>query len=251
MLFKQSDLTDTLDEATQLLESCQFLNEAESSYHPYMVPIRESKEYEANIVKVEDLVEYSMANGITDAGYAIDQICESNDLSIDTLAFSIDEAMAFYDDEMLDTALTLAEAGAAVVVAPISRLDPMYQLTESVVDNMMEYTGTENEEAADALFESFIMDDYDSVFAEAAIVDKIKTKASGVKAAVSSKASNAKKAISEKMASLREKMRGLKERAKTLTGKAKEKCLAAIDKCKQGLSFLKEKLSALKSKVTG
>jgi hypothetical protein len=246
MLFKQSELSSSLDEATSLLEDSMFLNESESSYHPYMIPIRESKEYDANIVKIEDLVEYSMANGITDAQYAIDQVCEANDIDINTLAFSIDEVSAYYDEEMLDTALALKEAGAGVIVAPISRMDPMYQLTESVVDTMVECTGTEDEEIADALFEAFIMDDYDTVFSEAAIVDRIKSKGSAVKASVSAKMANAKKAASEKMASLREKMRALKERAKTLTGKAKEKCLAAIEKCKQGIAFIKQKISRKK-----
>ena len=243
MLFKQEDIAKPIDEAAELLESSQFLSEAESSYHPFMIPIRESKEYEANVVKIEDLVEYSMANGITDAGYAIDKVCEANEISADTLAFSIDEANAIYDEEMLDTALVLKEAGAAVLVAPMSRLDPMYQITESVVDLMMECTDTEHEEAADSLFEAFIMDDYDTVFAEAAIVGKVKTNASGVKASVSAKSANAKKAASEKMAALREKLRALKEKSKGLTGKAKEKCLAAIEKVKQSIAFLKNKVS--------
>lgn len=246
MLFKQEDLTTPVDEAATLLEESMYLNDAESSYHPYMIPVRESKQYEANVVKIEDLVEYSMANGITEAQYAIDQVCEANEISVDTLAFSIDEANAFYDEEMLDTAVQLREAGAAVVVAPISHLDPMYQITEAVVDTMMECTGTEDEEAADALFEAFIMDDYDSVFAEAAIVEKVKTKGAAVKASVSAKASNAKKAGSEKLAALREKLRSLKEKAKGLTGKAKEKANADIAKCKQAIEFLKQKMSKKK-----
>lgn len=248
MLFKQNDLVSSIDEATALLEDACFLNEAESSYHPYMIPVRESKQYEANVIKIEDLVEYSMANGITDAQYAIDQVCEANDITADTLAFSIDEANAFYDEEMLDTAVALKEAGAAVVVAPISRLDPMYQATDIVVDAMMECTGTEYEEHADALFEAFVMDDYDTVFDEGSLACKVtgKNYAAGTKATLTAKAANAKKAASEKMAALREKLRSLKEKAKGLTGKAKEKANAAIAKCKQAIDFLKQKVSRKK-----
>lgn len=248
MLFKQEDLTKPIDEATTLLEESMYLTDAESSYHPFMIPIRESKQYEANVVKIEDLVEYSMANGITDAQYAIDQVCEANEISVDTLAFSIDEANAFYDEEMLDTAVQLREAGAAVVVAPISHLDPMYQATDIVVDAMMECTGTEHEEEADALFEAFIMDDYDTVFDEGSLACKVAGKncAAGTKASLNAKASNAKKGASEKMAALREKLRSLKEKAKGLTGKAKEKANAAIAKCKQAIEFLKQKVSKKK-----
>jgi hypothetical protein len=86
MLFSQNELINPLDEAAQLLESSQFLNESESAYQPYMVPIRESKQYGSNLIKVEDLVEYSLANGIIDANYAIDSVCEANDIEREKMA---------------------------------------------------------------------------------------------------------------------------------------------------------------------
>ena len=250
MLFKQNELVNPLDEAAQLLESSQFLNESESAYQPYMVPIRESKQYGSNLIKVEDLVEYSLANGIIDANYAIDSVCEANDIERDTIAFSIDESIAIYDEEMLDTARCLREAGYSVMVAPISNMNPVYQLVESVVDAMAEYTYTENEDYCDSLFEALISDDYDTVFSEAAILDKAKAGAKSIKNSVVSGAKNAKKFASDKLAALRKKYRELKAKAASATGSAKKKFLAAAAKVKQGIDHLVAKGKSAVNTVT-
>ena len=250
MLIKQNELINPLDEAAQLLETSQFLNESESSYQPFMVPIRESKQYDANLIRVEDLVEYALTNGITDANYAIDSVCEANDVDQTTVAFSIDESMAIYDEEMLDTARCLREAGYSVMVAPISNMNPVYQLVESVVDTMTYYTGTENEDYCDSLFEAFISDDYETVFSEASILDKAKAGANGIKNSVVSGAKNAKKFASDKLAALRKKYRELKAKAASATGSAKKKFLAAAAKVKQGIDHLVAKGKSAVNTVT-
>ena len=244
MLFKQDELNSAIDEASRLLDNSSYLTESESVYDPTMVAIRENSRLGLNIIRLEDLVEYAQCNGISDAGYAIDSICEANQVDMYTLAFSIDEVSAIYDPEMADTALVFKENGAQVFAAPISSLNPVYQLTSAVTDNMLEMCGTEYEQAADSLLEDFINDNYDSVLSEAAIIDKMKTGAESVKNTVLNAASNVKKTAAEKLAALRKKLVEYKEKAKHLAGVATQKCLKAIEKIKQAIIYLKNKIAS-------
>lgn len=247
MLFKQSELDTALGEASRLLEGSSYLTDAESAYHPSMLPIRENSRLGLNMIKLEDFVEYALDNGISDAGYALNSVCEANDVEPDTIGFSIDEVSAIYDDEMTDTAVQLKEAGVPVFANPISSLNPVYQITEAVIDTMVQYADTEQEDAADSLFEAFINDDYATVLSEAEIVDKIKSGAESAKNAVAGAASDAKKFASEKLASLRKKLRELQAKAAKATGQAKDFILRQIDKVKQAISHLVAKIKSLKN----
>ena len=247
MLFKQSELDSALDEASRLLEGSSYLTDAESVYHPSMLPIRENSRLGLNMIKLEDFVEYALDNGISDAGYALNSVCEANDVEPGTIGFSIDEVSAIYDDEMTDTAVQLKEAGVPVFANPISSLNPVYQITEAVIDTMVQYADTEQEDVADALFEAYVNDDYDTVLSEAEIVDKIKSGAESAKNAVAGAASDAKKFASEKLASLRKKLRELQAKAAKATGQAKDFILRQIDKVKQAISHLVAKIKSLKN----
>lgn len=242
MLFKQSELGSALDEASRLLEGSSYLTDAESAYHPSMLPIRENSRLGLNMIKLEDFVEYALDNGISDASYALNSVCEANDVDPSSVGFSIDEVSAIYDDEMTDTAMQLKEAGIPVFANPISSLDPIYQITEAVVDTMIEYAGTESEDYADSLFEAFINDDYSTVLSEAEVIDKIKSGAESAKNAVVGAVSDAKKFASKKLASLRKKLRELQKKASTATGEAKVFLSKQIDKVKQAIAHLKAKL---------
>ena len=87
MLYNANDLQmSVIDEAMTLLEGANYLTESESRYYPEMVPIRENDRLGYKLMRIEDLVEYSLANGITDSDVMI--------LLID--GFSIRVALPFY-----------------------------------------------------------------------------------------------------------------------------------------------------------
>lgn len=266
MLFKQDDLC--VDDVTAVFESCDYLTEEESQYFPSMVSIRENTRLGLNIIKVEDLVEYAMYNGITEASEAISNICEANGVDISTIGFSVDDVSVLEDTEMADTALQLKESGVQVFTSPISTNDIIYKVTEAVVDVMTEAHGTEDEKIADSLFESFIMDDMDQVLSENAVIDKIKSGASTVKDAavkakdkvvdtagevkdkVTSMAGNAKKAAAKKLASLKVTYNNLKKKlSSAATGEGKKKIQVVMAKVKQGIEFLKQKLIGAKDTI--
>lgn len=244
MLFRHNDLGSALDKASQLLEDSSYLTDAESTYHPSMIPIRENSRLGKNIIRLEDLVEYSIDNGITDGGYAVNSVCEANMVDADTIAFSIDEVSAIVDPEMADTAIQLKEAGFDVYAAPISSYNPIAQLTEAVVDTMIQCNGTEYERVADSIFEAFINDEYDKVLSEASIVDKIKPSEEQVKNAVASDSSDSKKFAAEKLAALKKKLAELKVKAGNCVGAAKEAVMNAIGKCKQAIIHLKDGIAS-------
>ena len=65
MLFKQDDViyNTSLDEASQVVDSCQYLTEEESMIDPAMISIVENTRLGLDIIKVEDLVDYATSTG--------------------------------------------------------------------------------------------------------------------------------------------------------------------------------------------
>lgn len=232
MLYTASQMQKTsLDEATELLSNASYLTESESRYYPEMVPIRENARIGKNLVRVEDLVEYALSNGITDGGVALEQICEASQVDKDSIALSVDEVSVLEDSNMEDTVRGLRDAGAIVYAAPISESDVAYKLSESVVNEMLESLSNGDEDKCDALFEAYINDNFDYIFSESScgsMADKV------VKSAKKSKNWAAKK-----VSSLR-----------TLIGKAADKKKSsgssvfgkAAAKMKQGVNHLTKKL---------
>ena len=165
MLFKQSELQEPsfLDEAMNIISNTSFLSESEGFYHPSMVSIRENVSLGKNLIKLEDLVEYAISNGITNAGQAIQTICEQNGIETDSIGFSVNETSIIADRDMADTVAAFQEGGMDVYINPISSMDPVYQITTSIVEAMIDNAGTENEAYFDHLFESFINDSYEDI----------------------------------------------------------------------------------------
>lgn len=250
MLFKQSELTGScLDEAIQLIDNSSFLFESESFYHPSMVSVRENQRLGLNLIKMEDLVEYSLANGICDAEEAVRSVCEENSIDLNTIGFSVNETSIITDPEMADTVRFFKENGLDVYVNQISSLDPVYQLSSSIVEAMINNAGTNNEEYFDHLFESFILDEsYDEILSESEIIDNIKSKAEGIKNSVTQAATDAKNYSAKKLASLKSIYRQLKGKLSSAYGSAKQTIRAQMDKVSQGIDYLKNKISSEKDK---
>ena len=172
MLFSAQDLkTTALDEATALLEGASYLSDAEAQYHPQMVPIRENARLGKNVVRVEDLVEYSLANGITDGGCALQQICEASGVDMDSVVFSVDETSILESVDMEDTVRGLKLAGATVYAAPLSENNVASLLANTVADFMVMGEASGQTDATDGLLEAYINDSFDVLFSEDVVAE--------------------------------------------------------------------------------
>ena len=177
MLYKEEDLNPySIDEVFSLMENASYLSDKESKYYPEIVPIRENTRLDKYIVRLEDLIDYSNANGIIDGSIAIQNIAESNNISISDIAFAVDEVSVLEDAHIEDTVRNILGAGGDVYVAPISENDFCYVLSESIIDLMLEEDQYGNTEFSDAIFEAFIEDDLEDIFNEGTFAKNIYNK---------------------------------------------------------------------------
>ena len=246
MLFTENDVSTlyntSLNEASQVVDSCQYLTEEESIIEPSMISIVENTRLGLDIMKVEDLIDYATSSGQYGFHEAINDICLANNVDPNTIAFSVSDVAVLEDAELADTVYKIQESGYSVFATPISSNDIVYQVTEAVVDIMTESFDTCDENAADLLFESYVMNDLECTLNESAVLDKIKSTASDVSSYIGKKYDSGKKLAAKKLASLKKTYEKLKKKASGLMGDAKKKCLVAMDKVKQGIEFLKNKI---------
>ena len=247
MLYSDRDLrANSINNVSRLLENASYLTEQECIYYPDMVPIRENKRLQRDIIRLEDFIDYSLANGITEGGYALSQICEASGIEPDTVAFSVDEVSILEDVEMDDTVRGLLDAGAKVYAAPINESDMAYVMTESVVDAMLVSMEQGNDEYGDALFEAFISDDFDTYLNEEFILESIQDKLQSIKSGaqnyidkiqdtISQAAGKSKNWIARKISSLR----SLAVKAKNSLG---ANANAIVNKINQGINYLGSQL---------
>lgn len=246
MLFKQSELTgSSLDEAIELIDDSSFLTESESSYYPFMVSIRENSRLGLNLIEMEDLIEYANSNGIFEADKAIKSVCEENSIDdINSIGFSVNETTLISDPEMVDTVSCFKEQGFDVFINPISSLDPVYQVSSAIVESMINYSGTTQEQYFDRLFESFLNDEYiDEILSESEIIKNIKSNTEGIKNSITQTATDAKNYAFKKLASLQSIYRQLKRKMNTTYGDAKNAVREQLDKVSKGIDYLKNKIS--------
>lgn len=244
MLFKQDDVihNTSLDEASQVVDSCQYLTEEESMIDPTMISIVENTRLGLDIIKVEDLVDYATSTGQYGFHEAVNDICLANNVDPNTIAFSVSDVAVLEDTELADTVYKIQESGYSVFATPISSNDIVYQVTEAVVDIMTESYGTCDENTADLLFEEFITYDLEHTLNESAVLDKVKSTTSDISKFIGNKYDSGKKLAAKKLASLKKTYEKLKKKASGLMGDAKKKCWVAMDKVNQGIEFLKNKI---------
>jgi hypothetical protein len=142
-----------------LLENMTYLSESESAYYPAMVPVVENTTIGANVIRLEDMVQFAESNGIIDFGAALQAVCEASQISPSSVAFSVQEENVIADQGMTQLVSGIMNEGVAVVAVPISGNDVMMQLAEMAI----------NESLADddTLLEAFANQDWD-IFAEEA-----------------------------------------------------------------------------------
>ena len=229
MVIKSTDMG--IYNPTSIIESLDVLRESESDYSAYMVPVRHNTRLNQDLIMLESFVDYAVSNNIEDAGYAINQVCEVNNLSESLIGFAVNEATLYEDDAMLETVSMLKENGYNVAVAPISSTSSYYkELNEALIldeacsgyensPNLMAYCG-----------------DY-SIYSEGVI--------NNAKERVNSTA----KILSQKYAALKKKMGEVGSKIKSATGSAKAALQNTYDKLKDAASSVWSKLSSLKDKA--
>ena len=260
MLIKAEETkSNAIDEAMQLLENSQYLSESESRYYPELVPVRENARLGKNVVRLEDLLEYAMANGISDGGYALNQICEASDISPSSVVFSVDEVHVLEDVNMEDTVRGLIEAGATVYAVPVSENDMASIMAETVTDYMVMGESSGNTEGTDALLEAFVNDDFDTFFNEAEVVSAVKDKVNkaGKKAEdIANRIANVTKQASTQSANwISKKISAFRSLADKLASKIKGEPAykkvfnKVIAKIKQAIEFLTKQLKKASKQV--
>ena len=244
MIFNSHD-KGILDEATAIVGSTKMLIHENTEYFPELVIIRESREYNTNIIRIEDLVEYATSNGITNGTQAIINVCEASDVYPSTVSLSLDEVNAYADQEMLDTAKQFSEAGFKVFLNPISKHDPVYELAESTFDKIHDLMQRGEEISADELMNAYLNDDFETLKEQTDInpQNKILQKLKRVPQEVSSNI-NDKEYLGKKMASMRNLYYSLRNKANGVspTNMDTSTVKALMNKTQQAIGFVRAKL---------
>ena len=244
MIFNSHD-KGILDEATAIVGSSKMLIHENTEYFPELVIIRESREYNTNIIRIEDLVEYATSNGITNGTQAIFNVCEASDVHPSTISLSLDEVNAYIDQEMLDTAKHFSEAGFKIFLNPISKHDPVYELAESTFDKIHDLMQRGEEISADELMDAYLNDDFETLKEETDVnpQNKILQKLKRVPQEVASNI-NDKEYLGKKMASMRNLYYSLRNKVNgdSPTNMNTATVKALMNKTQQAIGFVRAKL---------
>ena len=244
MLYSANQLTPT---PTSVLESLQYLTEAESKYDPCMVSIKNSRRLDQDMIRLESVRDYVLDSGINNVVDVIHNICEANLISTNKVAFMVNEASLYEDDELANTAYQLLEHGFNVNIAQLSSDNIYYRALDEAL-RLDQY--------AETFDESYNLQDY--VFNENIIKDgyqKVKDTVSRNVDNMKDFYNDTKKGISNKLAALSKKIKELTAKATTLTGSAKETINKQINKLKAAYRAAKKKAVSMKNtavdKVSG
>ena len=232
MIFNNMD-KGILDEASAIVGSSKTLFHENTEYFPELVIIRESKEYNTNIIRIEDLVEYATSNGITNGTQAIINVCEASDDHTSTVSLSLDEVNAYADQEMLDTAKQFAEAGFQVFLNPISKNDPVYQIAEATFDKLYDLMQRGEEVDSNDLLKAVDLNPQNK------ILQKLKRVPQDISENI-----NDKEYLAKKMSSMRNMYYSLRNKAQgiTPTNMNVATVKALMNKTQQAIGFIKAKL---------
>ena len=245
MLFSVNQLAPPT--SVSVLESLCYLTEAESKYDPCMVPIKNSRRLDQDMIRLESVRDYVLDSGINNVVDVIHNICEANLISTNKIAFMVNEASLYEDDELANTAYQLLEHGFNVNIAQLSSDNIYYRALDEAL-RLDQY--------AETFEESYNLQDY--VFNENIIKDgyqKVKDTVSRNVDNMKDFYNDTKKGISNKLAALSKKIKELTAKAKTLTGSAKETINKQINKLKAAYRAAKKKAVSMKNtavdKVSG
>ena len=110
---------------TKVLEGIKYIEE---SYSPAMIPVTENSRLDKYVVSLEDINSYC-ENTSADPGYIVSQICETNNIPVDDIAFSVTQESIILQDEVAKNAIYLMNEGAEVLAKPVVH-DALYDVLE-------------------------------------------------------------------------------------------------------------------------
>ena len=222
-----------------ILDSFGYLSESYTTAN--MVSIRYSDRLDQNMIQLESMVDYSIANGIDDVEVAIKHICEDNHID-ENVSFCANETSLYEDTQMLDTVRALKENQYRVNIMPISKNSIYYTKLQEALSIDYDCAEYDTSEALMQYVNEVVIGD---------TIDRAKTRASNaynyVKENLSSNASKLKEgrnALANKYAAIKRTIGEKYEAAKRATGEAKVALLKQIDKLKTAASNIKQKLSS-------
>ena len=232
---KDLDIRDSFD----LLDDFGYLTESDTYFPASMVNVKYSNRLDQNMIQLESMVDYALANGISNASIAIQNICEANHVDDSILSICVNEESIYADEEMADTVRCMKEAGYRINIMPLSSNSVYYtKLQEALeLDGDSDFESSENLQyyLTENVLED-IRDKASDTFDSAKKyvgrnVDNMKNAYQDTKSGIAKKYAALKKTIAEKYAA-----------AKKTTGEAKVFLLKQIDKLKSAAASLKSKL---------
>jgi len=105
--------------ALRLLDNMYYLSEEESRYSPAMVPIVENTQVGANLIRLEDLLAFGESNGINDLGYALQLVCETSNVSPNTIALTVQEDTVCADPDVASLVSGIMNEGVRIAAVPM------------------------------------------------------------------------------------------------------------------------------------
>ena len=119
MLIKESEIMSSPLDDIQYIE--QPISEA-------TIPVTENSRLSKYVVSVEDISQFCEDTN-SDPGYVISQICETNNIPVDDIAFSVTQESIILQDEVAKNAIYLMNEGAEVLAKPVVH-DALYDVLE-------------------------------------------------------------------------------------------------------------------------
>jgi len=237
MIYNSREL-DTRD-TFNLLDDFGYLTESDTHFPASMVNVKYSSRLDQNMIQLESMVDYALANGISNASIAMQNICEANHVDESILSVCVNEDSIYADEEMADTVRCMKEAGYSVNIMPIPSTSVYYIKLQEALELDEGYDFESSEHLQYYLNENILEDIRDKAsdtFSSAKKyvgrnVDNMKNAYQDTKSGIAKKYAALKKTISEKYAA-----------AKKATGEAKVALLKQIDKLKSAAASLKSKL---------
>lgn len=257
MYLSQENLYSAHNEAfdtVSFLNKLEYLDESDCSYTPSMVNVFYNNRLDKDLIKLEQFVQYADINGISDAGYAISSVCESNRISVSNIGFVVDEASVLADDDLVETSKFLRENGFQVLITPESDDSLYYQELNEALDMDANYTF---EDSINLLTycEEFspiksIRDFGGKVYDKAAdIGNSIKNRVSKNYNDIKDAVTSSPKILSRKLASIRKAIDEKQKQLSKTAGDAKVFLQRQIDKLKKAYKIVKSKLVSAKNTV--
>lgn len=234
----------------RLLNEMTYLDE-EQTYDPYLVTIRYNDRFGQDLIKLEEFCEFAQVNQIDDAGVAIHEVCKANNISTDNIGFYMDEAKAYADPILLETAQQLYSNGYHICVAPVPKTSVWYQsLTEALLldEDQPDYDSSPHCQifAMDYALAENVFENISNKVGSTkdSLIQGAKNKIDAGKEF----ASDTKESIAKRYSAAKQKVKELANKVANATGDAKAVLLRQLSKAKAVAKSLKDKLVAAPGK---